>query len=84
MAALTRQQRVFNAIFPPSESPFLAGHVVRVVGPLHPTQQRGWDVVTRTIYPRLSQLLDDRIDVAEGEEPLQSHGAWADCASLAE
>jgi hypothetical protein len=66
MTALTRQQRVFNAVFLPSESPFLTAHAQ--VGPLRPDQQRLWDVVTRTIHPHFSQLLETRVDVVEGAQ----------------
>jgi hypothetical protein len=64
MATLTRQQRVFNAVFPPSESPFLTGHVR--VGVLRPEQQRAWDTVTTAVYPHFSQLLEEHVDIAEG------------------
>jgi hypothetical protein len=72
MATLTRQQRVFNAVFPPSESPFLTGHVR--VGVLRPEQQRAWDTVTTAVYPHFSQLLEERVDIAEG----RSSGVRAD------
>jgi hypothetical protein len=66
MATLTRQQRVFNAVFPPSESPFLTGHVR--VGVLRPEQQRAWDTVTAAVYPHFSQLLEEDVDIAEGTD----------------
>ena len=48
MAVGTRQ-RIFNAVFPPEESPFLSGAVT--AEQLSGEQQRLWDVVTRVLTP---------------------------------
>ena len=65
MTTLTRFQRVFDTVFPPSESPFLAGYVHTEV--LRPEQQRLWDVVTGILGPDFSQPFDERNDITAGE-----------------
>ena len=47
--AVASRQRIFNAIFPPEESPFLSGAVKPEKLPGE--QQRLWDVVTRALKP---------------------------------
>ena len=62
MAALTRSDRVFDAVFPPGESPLLPGYVP--VEKLRPEQQRLWNVVTRVLQPDIKKLGND---ITEGE-----------------
>ena len=47
--AIAARQRIFNAIFPPEESPFLSG--AGKLETLPGEQQRLWDVVTRALKP---------------------------------
>lgn len=65
MTAATRSQRVFDAVFPPGESPFLSGYVG--AEQLRPEQQRHWDLVTRILKPDFSQPFNDRNDIAGGK-----------------
>ena len=66
MTALTRSQRVFNAVFPPEESPFLSGFVPPEQ--FVPDQQRLWDVVTCSLEPVPLQF-SQREDFSEGQSP---------------
>jgi hypothetical protein len=64
MAAVTRSQRVFNAVFPPNESPFLSG--LERTEPLRADQQKFWDVVTRVLKPNFSQVLNNQTSLITG------------------
>jgi hypothetical protein len=68
MTAATRSQRVFDAVFPPGESPFLSGHVH--TEQLRPELQRHWDVVTRILKPDFSQPFNDRNNITGGKVSL--------------
>lgn len=48
MAAVARQ-RLFNAVFPPEDSPFVPGTIKSEV--LQSQKQNNWDVVTRILRP---------------------------------
>ena len=65
MAAIIRSRRVFDAVFPPDESPFLSGFVR--TDPLRPDQQRLWDIVTRILKPDFTFPFEQRnVVISEG------------------